>query len=172
MIQTSSLWKPHFNATLYKIFSTVTDNRPQVTFNRHFQSVYETPKRSFIAATSQKFFVMINTAPDSRRRMCHCLELWVAMSHYLCPTNGRRRQIIHLLGGERGDWADPQSEDVRLYLKEFRQLHFHTWKCFFFPKWDCISTGVDLNMAASWDGRNGNKVCVAFYLLVKKRWNL
>lgn len=134
MIQTSSLWKPHFNATLYKIFSTVTDNRPQVTFNRHFQSVYETPKRSFIAATSQKFFVMINTAPDSRRRMCHCLELWVAMSHYLCPANGRRRQIIHLLGGEGGRLSGSSVGGCKVVFKGISTASFPHMEMFLLPK--------------------------------------
>lgn len=73
-------------------------------------------------------FVMINSPADSRRCLCHRVELSVAMSHYPHPANGRTRQIIHLpwwwhdasqvSSGE--DWTACQSEDGEGEIRKIR----------------------------------------------------
>ena len=70
-------------------FTPVTANGPKEAFRSHVQSV-----RGSTAA--DMCFGMMNSPPDSRRCLRHRVELSVAMSHYPRPTNGRRRQIIHL----------------------------------------------------------------------------
>lgn len=56
-------------------------------------------------AASENCFVMINSPPDSRRRLHCCAKLQVATSYYPCLANGRRRQIIHLPWWRRGTWG-------------------------------------------------------------------
>lgn len=68
---------------------------------RHLKVIYSLPSIQIrrvreMTAVSEMCPVMINSPPDSRRCLCHCVEPLVAMSYYPHPANGRRRQIIHL----------------------------------------------------------------------------